>query len=320
MQFKWNYFRNTIFFFVIFFLLAAYFSRLMVPKDNMEQYGMQNVSANGILAEKPDSIDVLFLGDSLVYSSISPMKMYENQGFTSYLCSTPAQPLYYTKNLLERTLKTQSPKVVLLEADAIFRDFDLSAPFVQEIQDLFPLFEYHDRWKNLQLEDWLGNVRYTYNNSLKGSRLEKDVQPIKNIKNYMDNPKKIEEIPWINYWILDSIVNSCKEKNCELVFFSTPSYTNWNWKRHDSVQKYCDEKSIPYIDLNTDAYPITIDWTKDTRDKGDHLNYSGALKVTSFMEKYLKQNYELPDHRSDPSYHLWNEAIVSYKKVIKALK
>ena len=90
MHLKQNYFFKIVLFFIILFLLIAYFSRLMIPKDNMEQYGMQNVSANGILAEKQNSIDVLFLGDSLAYSSISPMKMYENKGFTSYLCSTPA--------------------------------------------------------------------------------------------------------------------------------------------------------------------------------------------------------------------------------------
>lgn len=319
MHLKQNYFFKIVLFFIILFLLIAYFSRLMIPKDNMEQYGMQNVSANGILAEKQNSIDVLFLGDSLAYSSISPMKMYENKGFTSYLCSTPAQPLYYTRSLLERTLKNQNPQVVLLEVDAVFRDFDISAPFIQEIQHIFPLFEYHDRWKNLQSKDWLGKVHYTYNNSFKGSHLEKNIQPIYDIKNYMNKPKKVEKIPWANYLILDSIVNSCKENNCALVFFSAPSYTNWNWKRHNEIQKYCEEKSIPYLDLNTDTYSISIDWTKDTRDKGDHLNYNGALKVTSFIESYLKQNFNLPDHRKDPSYRNWGEALIAYKKAVNSL-
>ena len=78
-------------FFLIFFMLVWYGSRIVEPKDNLDQYGMKDVSANGILSERKDSIDVLFLGDSLVYSSISPMEMYEKEGFTSYLCSTPAQ-------------------------------------------------------------------------------------------------------------------------------------------------------------------------------------------------------------------------------------
>lgn len=311
--------RNTILFFSLFFLLITYFSRLMTPKDNMEQYGMRNVSVNGILAEKPNSIDVLFLGDSLVYSSISPMVMYENQGFTSYLCSTPAQPLYYTKNLLERTLKEQSPKVVLLEADAIFRSFDVTAPFIQEIQERFPLFEYHDRWKNLHYQDWVGDINYTYKNVMKGSRFNKDIFPVENIKDYMKMHRKNESISFLNRWILDQIVNTCKENDCDLVFFSVPSYTNWNWKRHDEIQKYCDQNQISYIDLNSDPHSVSIDWTKDTRDKGDHLNYNGAMKITRFMENYLKQNYDLPDHRHDPAYHLWKEDLVAYKKNIEAL-
>ena len=163
---KWSRLGRIFLFFLIFFMLVWYGSRIVEPKDNLDQYGMKDVSANGILSEGKDSIDVLFLGDSLVYSSISPMEMYEKEGFTSYLCSTPAQPLYYTKSLLERTLQNQSPKLVVLEADTFFRDFLATDPAVEKIKELFPLFEYHDRWKNLQAQYWTGYVDYTFYNVL----------------------------------------------------------------------------------------------------------------------------------------------------------
>ena len=77
---KWSRLGRIFLFFLIFFMLVWYGSRIVEPKDNLDQYGMKDVSANGILSEGKDSIDVLFLGDSLVYSSISPMEMYEKEG------------------------------------------------------------------------------------------------------------------------------------------------------------------------------------------------------------------------------------------------
>jgi len=77
---KWNRIVRIFLFFLIFFTLVWYGSRIVEPKDNLGQFGMKDVSANGILSERKDSIDVLFLGDSLVYSSISPMAMYEKEG------------------------------------------------------------------------------------------------------------------------------------------------------------------------------------------------------------------------------------------------
>lgn len=307
-------------FFLVFFMLVWYGSRIVEPKDNLDQYGMKDVSANGILSEGKDSIDVLFLGDSLVYSSISPMEMYEKEGFTSYLCSTPAQPLYYTKSLLERTLQNQSPKLVVLEADTFFRDFLATDPAVEKIKELFPLFEYHDRWKNLQAQDWTGDVHYTYNNVLKGFRIHREIKPVEKIGSYMDDHKKGENISILNRWVMDSIVQMCREKDCQVLVFSAPSYKNWNWKRHDAVQNYCDENHIPYLDLNTETKSLSIDWKEDTRDQGDHLNFKGAMKVTKYMESYLKQNYDLQDHRQDEHYQSWNDSLENYKKTIEGKK
>ena len=236
------------------------------------------------------------------------------------MCSTPAQPLYYTKSLLERTLQNQSPKLVVLEADTFFRDFLATDPAVEKIKELFPLFEYHDRWKNLQAQDWTGDVHYTYNNILKGFRINREIKPVQKIESYMDDHKKGESISVLNRWVLDSIVQMCKEKGCQLLIYSTPSYKNWNWKRHDAVQTYCDDNQIPYLDLNTETKSLSIDWKEDTRDQGDHLNYEGAMKVTKYMEEYLKKHYDLEDHRQDEQYQSWNDSLVNYNKTIEDRK
>lgn len=314
---KWKPAGRVIVFFLLFFVLVWYGSRIVEPKDNLDQDGIRDVSANGILSEKEDSIDVLFLGDSLVYSSISPMEMYQRQGFTSYLCSTPAQPIYYAQSFLEKALQTQHPKLVVLEADMMFRGFVSTDPLVESVKEVFPLFEYHDRWKHLQPQDWTGEVHYTYNNVLKGFRISREIKPVDRVGSYMDERRNKETIPLINRWILDSIVKQCQEKGCPVLIYSAPSYINWNWKRHDAVQAYCDQAHIPYLDLNTQIKELGINWKEDTRDHGDHLNFEGAMKVTRYMESYLKMNYDLEDHRQDPVYQSWNDAWINYQKSVE---
>ena len=57
-----------------------------------------------------------------------------------------------------------------------------------------------------------------------------------------------------------------------------------------------------------------MNWTEDTQDKGDHLNVYGAEKVTSYLGNYLEENYELEDHRNDPTYEAWNQLAEQYKQ------
>ena len=84
-------------------LVAALYitSCIVTPKDNTAKAGMEQPRANGILSERPDSIDVLILGDSESYNAISPLLLWDELGCTSYVCGTNSQRLPYTKTMLE---------------------------------------------------------------------------------------------------------------------------------------------------------------------------------------------------------------------------
>ena len=50
------------------------------------------------------------------------------------------------------------------------------------------------------------------------------------------------------------------------------------------------------LQINSDA--DFIDW--------GHTNTSGATKVTGYIGKYLKKNFDLPDHRGEKKYKKWD--------------
>lgn len=315
MKGKWKAVFRCISFFLVLFILLLGCSYVVTPKNNQKAFGMDMVSANGILGEKENTIDVLFVGDSESYCSFSPMLMWEKYGYTAYVCGTPLQPLYDTSRFIHQAFKTQKPKVVVLETNTIFRKYGLGSYLFSKGQSYFSILRYHDRWKNLSINDFGSAVSYTWTDDYKGFQYNNKVVPATNT-DYMKYTAASEEIPKVNQLALLEIIEFCQKNDAQLIFVSTPSTRNWNYKRHNGVQAFADEHNIPYLDMNL-IDELEIDWNKDTRDEGDHLNYRGAVKVTDYYGKYLNEQFSFEDHRSDAQYASWNEALKRYHNAVK---
>ena len=290
-------------------------SFVFMPKNNMSEFGMEEVSANGILGEKENTIDVLVLGDSESYSSISPMEIWKETGYTSYVCGTSAQHLNYTVTMLHRAFEKQAPKVVILETNAIYREVTKSSALKAKITNYFSVFQYHDRWKSLGWHDFIGKTNFTWTDDYKGYRYNSSIAPSTK-KDYMKETDAIAEIPELNVKYVEKIKAYCDENGAKLLLLSTPSTVNWNYARHNGIQNLADEIDCEYIDLNIMNDKVQIDWNKDTRDKGDHLNHSGAVKVTRYISEFLSETELLTDHRPDAEYAKWNNSLKNYGSVV----
>ena len=66
-----NVLRSAAFLLLLALLLQGT-ARLLQPRNNTQEAGMELQRLRGILAEPEDSIDVLFFGDSEAYSGYSP--------------------------------------------------------------------------------------------------------------------------------------------------------------------------------------------------------------------------------------------------------
>jgi hypothetical protein len=297
---------KSIFFITGLVLLLFLTSELFRPKysENAEE-GADPLS-EGIACEPEHTIDVLIIGDSEAFNSIIPVEIWDDYGITSYVCATPLQKLSCTEKLLSNTFEAQSPKLVILETDAIFTKVSFNDALSNKAELVFPIFNYHDRWKFFSCDDPKLIANHTSQKNSKGYQISKDVVPADASK-YMEESSEIEPIDSLNRSYVESLKEYCEENGAEFMLLSTPSTRNWNAKRHNSMEKLAKELDIDYIDMNTLQQEIKIDWLKDSRDGGDHLNLYGAQKATDYLGRYLNETGKFESHKSDSAYESWEE-------------
>jgi len=188
----------------------------------------------------------------------------------------------------------------------------LESAFQTEINYYFPLLQYHYRWNSLQPKD-LSNIKGNWHFADKGFITSTARKPYKGGFKYMTVPAKTPlPLKADSLQYLNKIVELCKQKNIQLVLLSIPSAKSWTISKHNTVAEYAKANNLVFIDYNLNKLNnIGFNWLKDTYDGGTHLNIYGAHKITRFFGKYLKDNFQLADHRGDPAYAQWT-ADVNY--------
>ena len=263
-----------------------------------------------VSAEKKNTIDVLVAGDSESYTSVSPMDLWDRAGIAAYDCGQPGQRIQETYYILKTAFRTQSPKLVLFETNTMFRDpgflKNVQLSLTEPLAYHFPVIKYHNAWK--ALFDGPGGPKKSY----KGFEIRDKVVSYEGDVEYMKETKDKAQIPEVVRIYMEKIKRLCEKNGADLLLVSAPSPKNYNYKKHNSLEEYARENELPYVDLNMKFRDIGIDWKMDSYDRGDHLNISGARKVTAYMGQYLSDNYDLPDRRNDDGWREWDDLAREY--------
>ena len=260
--------------------------------------------------EAEDTIDVVIVGDSETYSAYSPLQIWKDYGITSYICGTSAQRLCDTKTILQGCFEKQSPKIVILETNCLFRyagiDQDPDAKITNKASKLLPVLQYHNRWKEFVDPDNRDHI--SKETIRKGFRLRTEIVPYKGGE-WMEETDKRKKFARLVEDYLVEIKDFCKDNGAELVLVSTPAPTNWTYAKYNTVSDWAIKHGVTYLDMNFVHKEMGIDWSKDTRDGGNHMNYEGAKKVTAYFGNYLSTEFDLVDHRGDEKYKSWDESV-----------
>src|SRR5574344_124923 len=307
--------------------------------------------------QKNNTIDVMFIGNSEIYSSISPLEIYKNNGITGYALSKPGQKIWSSYYFLIETSKTQSPKVMFLSVGDFFSDVEsqdemskrkaidslkLSKNKINMILDkdynfsnyeklscIFPAIRYHSRWSKITEQDirkivkkneetYKGYLISYIKNSYKGKNT-KISRKNKENSNFRAKGEEDKEISPEVKEKLYKIKNIYKKNNCKLILFKAPEPTIWNEDKHEIIYNFAEENGLEFLDFNQDGI-VEIDWKNDTYDGGNHLNENGAEKVSFYIGEYLKEKYKLTNHKNDNEYKEWDKLVLKYEEVKQAIK
>lgn len=312
---KTKAFKNTIFFVILVSLILGASGALSyVSMQDEHLIQSRNKSMIEIQRQPENSLDVIVVGDSLSYSAISPMQMWEEEGLTSYVCGQSGQKMQETYSMLETAFEHQKPKVVVMETGPLFRvrgkSEEIKSTLSEQGNRFFPIFRYHDVWKPLLFGKKYGEQDFN------GYLVRADKTIYKHGDTYMDSRKSLEDVKSVIDVYMQKIIALCQENHAELVLVSVPSPHNYNTARCDAIASYAAANGLSYLNLNDTKTNVAIDWKTDCLDKGDHLNVSGAEKVSTVLGTYLKEQYALPDHRGEKAYASWDTLAEQYDTLV----
>lgn len=297
----------------VIFVVASYISK---PK-NEEIYDSVSLQLKltQLREEKEQSIDVLFAGDSEAYAAFCPYVFYGKSGFTSYVMGVSSQRVCDTYAGLAAAFKTQSPKVVVVETNNLM---EFGGPIKESddyvmatAQKAVPLFKFHSRWKTFFIQRMNGSNDFAAEKIQKGFRYRDNESSFIGSLDYMIETDKVHPFGGESEKYLDKIVELCDKNGAKLVLVSAPSIVCWNYEKHNAITAYVKKveersgKKLEYIDMNLMNDVIGIDWRKDTKDKGNHVNFEGAVKTSKVLSDILAKKYNLPNHKKDPEYAEW---------------
>lgn len=267
-----------------------------------------------IKIEPKDTIDVVVLGDSESYSSFSPMQLWEDYGYTSYVAGVPGAKIGENYDVLKLLFKRQKPKVVLLETNNLFRyqpPNNVEQRMTKRIYQRFPLLKYHSAWKSPLMR--AKGILF------QGFNVNGGVKPYEGGK-YMYPSREREKIFPTNEKYFRGIVRLCRKHQARLILYSAPSPRNYNYKKHNAIKVLAEQNNLTYLDLNVRASRLEIDWRSDTRDRGDHLNLVGAQKATAFLGYYLNKTCHLTCRWDSDIAKRWNLMLKDYKTRAKKVE
>lgn len=340
------------------------FPKLYYPATDQDTYRY-----SGFYDEPDDSIQVLALGTSHILFGYSPNELYEKSGITSYNLGSPMQSLESSYFLLKEALKTQSPEVVVFDVTALFSEsVDIAynqflvsqMPFsnnkiefakeftsnreISMTEIMFPIIQFHNRWKELEKKDFVDFFRDDHyyikgyfidaqinSNDMSVQIMNDDIDYIKTVDKsekveYINGVKNIEKIevdyynPQISQenmkWLF-KMKELCRKEDIELLLVKVPVKDNvfldntaWTEYKYEYMKKICNHYDISYYDMMYEC-DANIAWETDSSDGGGHLNMLGAIKISNILGEYLISNYQLETNYNEE----WNIDLEKYQKI-----
>ena len=305
-------------------LVLGYTVYVLTPKYDYGICPMVN-----FYQQPEDSIDVLVLGTSCAYSGVNTNVLWAEYGIAAYNLCCAEQPYWVSYHYLVEALKTQSPKLILLDAKAAIyqddysprgrtilatygiRSFDTRLKAIaacvgeENMLDFVLAFpQLHSLYKDIDAESFVyppdnGDRGTVWKGFIEMDETELHSRPV----TVWPGPKSPLNARQKDYFC--KTLQLAKEHDIPVlvVAFPNPDYANDHaycnalWEVAEAydadVMNYNDPKVRTGLMYSTDF----ADW--------QHLNVKGSVTFSRRLGSDLKEMYVLPDRRGEETYESW---------------
>lgn len=276
-----------------------------------------------------NTVDVLFLGSSHAFEDFNTGTLWDEYGMASYILAGSFQPMWNTYYYLKEALKTQKPKVIVLEgylttwsqeymddSRIIKNTFGLrwsldklnsikvSSPKERWSEFILEYEQYHTRYRELSAGDFLPNQNNRLFDDWKGFGCNMATTPLGaiDVSGVTDRAPlygKTEE-----YYRM--ILELAQEEGIPIIVVISPyaGISEGEQQIYNTASDIAEEYGVPFVNFNLFLNEIGLDFSTDAGDDA-HLNYRGNQKYSVYFGNYMKENYDIPDRRGDSKYDSW---------------
>ena len=245
-------------------------TQVLKRKELSPPWGM-TTKIVGFGNEPVNTMDMMFFGSSHAFCTFDPLVVKEQSGIDSYTYATQQQPLWITYHYMIEALKTQSPKVMVLEIygakyneefseEVINRSafeslkpsknrtdlLNASVPKGEHFTYYIPFIKYHSRWDQLTPNDF--DTGYYFGTDVEKGyvRLEKttvgEPKDLSNVTQATPLFEKTEEY-------LYKIIELAEENDIELILMGAPCNADEELKMiFNSVEQIAEKENLLFMD------------------------------------------------------------------------
>lgn len=325
---------KTVIFVLIVSLLVGYLTVVFTPK--WLEKNAETATAQHFYEFDKDKIEVLFLGSSQITCCVDTVELYEKYGILAYSLGGSHNTLlanYYW--MLDAFSRQNTIKTVVVDTSLVYnKDEELDVNYrknleymkwskykFQALRDyynkvetpdtttkgfftvlnsyVFPLYEYHSRWDELDKVDF-DMTDYDIHNVMGYTPTPSRWIPNLGYEHFIIDNDTVEQDEIFNEVqseYLAKIIDECKARGVDCVLVKTPK-ASWSKTGHDYIQQLADEKGVDFLEFTQDSMLKEIGYVyeQDMRDR-DHLNARGALKLADYLGEYFLSKNEYTDYR-----------------------
>lgn len=339
---------------IVCFILAVLLTVGLLQHYLLIRNDQNRMRMMGYYLEDKNSLDVVVIGASEVYSGFNAAYAYENYGFTSFPYATESSPSSALKTQIKEVLRTQNPQKIVIEINAFLytdanendethiRKYLDNVPMggnkieyinenlatADQIEYYAPIVKYHGTWNDFPkpVKDGMNLVQLEHRgySILKGFRTVAHVHHTKKKLYNSDSPEYNEKTP-LDLTIeenLYKLLDFIKEENLgdRVIFVRFPhkvySKSIKRVQKANTVGDIIHSYGFEYVNLERDMEnTIGIDVNKDFYN-WEHLNIYGCEKFTDYFSKMLCEDYGVKGGELTKTQKAnWNTAVDYYHRL-----